>query len=55
MRGVRPDLPEWAGGLDQVPKLALINAMEHLEDGIKQFGVNDNGSITSPTPLAARQ
>jgi hypothetical protein len=37
MRGVRPDLPEWVDGLDQVHKLALIDAMERLDAGIKNL------------------
>jgi hypothetical protein len=52
MRGVRPDLPEWVDALDQVHKLALINAVDQLEAGIKQFGVKNHGSITLPTAFS---
>ncbi len=59
MRGVRPDLPEWADGLDQVHKLALIDAMERLDAGIKQFGWKDVSLLMRDhgipeTPVAER-
>ena len=49
MRGVRPDLPEWVDGLDQVHKLALIDAMERLDAGIKQARCGTSTAFRSPS------
>jgi hypothetical protein len=38
---IRGDLAEWVDGLDQTHVLALIDAMERLDSGIKQFGWKD--------------